>query len=245
MSKIVALTRRELGVYFVSPMAYIILTATLFITGYAFVGNTIQQVLRHAPADFEGTFNVISSVMTFITPLVTMRLIAEEKNRGTLETVMTAPVSELQFILSKFCAAMCFFLFLLAPTIVYVFVVYKVSEGGAVDFGAVTMGYVGLILFLAALVSIGMFISSLTSSEVTAGVVTLIVMVLMFMMGNLIAELKDWPRIQKVVAYLWAGGHMENFSRGLLDTRDLVYFASIVTFFLGGTAVVVGSRRWR
>lgn len=102
-----------------------------------------------------------------------------------------------------------------------------------------------MMLLVAVLVSIGMFISCLTSNQVTAGVVTLIVMVLLLMIGTAVANLKEYPRLQAVVEYLWLGGHMENFDRGILDTRALVYFGSVIAFFLGGTAAVMGSRRWR
>ena len=167
MSTSIALLRRELGVYFVSPMAYIILTAMLFVSGLAFNGALQSAAANRLPADYLPTLFFIIWIIVLSSPLITMRLVAEEKNRGTIETLMTAPVSEAQLILAKFSAAVVFLVYLLFLTGFYPIIL---SMYGDVDLGAVACGYFGAVLAGAMMFSIGIFISSLCPNQITAGI---------------------------------------------------------------------------
>ncbi|MBV8880038.1 MAG: ABC transporter permease, partial [Planctomycetaceae bacterium] len=174
MRTFLALTRRELGVYFVSPMAYIIMTALVFISGLVFLGSIGFAASNQFPVDYSPTLFWIMVVVVVTSALVTMRLIAEEKNRGTLEIILTAPVSDASFVLAKFAAAMVLLGYLLILTVGYLVII---TRYGPVDLGAVVCGYLGVFLLGAVLYSIGLFISSLCSSQITAGVITFCVAV--------------------------------------------------------------------
>lgn len=242
MIKIVALVRRELSVYFISPVAYIVLTGYLVACGWFFTAGVISAVEQKISLVFAGTFEVISYLAIMITPVVTMRLIAEEKNSGTIESLMTAPVSDVQVVISKFIGALTFFTFLLLPTLAYVAIVRHYA---AVDWGATLTGYAGLMLFLAFLVSIGLFISSIAGSQMVAAVVTLILMVGLLMVSIYQSTVDPGSPLWIALTYLDVAQRNAGFARGILDTRDLIFFGFGTAFFLFGSTLVLESRRWR
>ncbi|HVR86200.1 MAG TPA: ABC transporter permease, partial [Planctomycetota bacterium] len=178
MRNFLALTRRELGVYFVSPMAYIILTSLLAIAGSVFYTTMSKAAENQLPVEFAQTLAFIVYIIVLTSPLVTMRLIAEEKNKGTLEIMLTAPISDAAFVLAKFAAAMVLLAYLLVLTLGYLVII---SRYGLVDYGAVVCGYFGVFLVGAVIYSIGLLVSSLCGSQVTAGVITLAVALLLVM----------------------------------------------------------------
>jgi ABC-2 type transport system permease protein len=242
MRSFLAMTRRELGVYFVSPMAYIILTALLAISGgvfYTTMGNAAAQRL---PVDFFQTLAFVVYIVVLTAPLVTMRLIAEEKNKGTLEIILTAPISDAAFVLAKFAAAMVLLAYLLVLTLGYLVII---SRYGLVDYGAVACGYFGVFLVGAVMYSIGLFVSALCSSQVTAGVITLAVALLLVMaqmLGSVVAEGSFW---REVASYVDIPTNFGDFLRGVVDRTRLVYLTTLTVFFLFLTTRVVESRRWR
>ena len=247
MRNIIALIRRELGAYFISPMAYIILTALLIVSGLLFHFSMVRYMQQRLPASMSETQQYLVFLMTLISPLITMRLIAEEKNRGTIETMMTAPVSEWQFVFAKFAASMLFVCYLLLPTIFYA---AFVGAYGVLDIKGMLTGYLGVLLTVGAVMSIGLLISSMSSNQISAGVVTLIVACALMMVsafapivrpaGNsFVAFLKD------VMNYVGVLNHVEEFSKGVIDTRPLVYLLTVMAGGLFLTVRVVESRRWR
>jgi len=242
MRNFLALTRRELGVYFVSPMAYIILTALLAISGgvfYTTMGNAAAQSL---PVDYSQTLAFIVYIVVLTAPLVTMRLIAEEKNKGTLEIILTAPISDAAFVLAKFAAALVLLAYLLVLTLGYLVII---SRYGLVDYGAVACGYFGVFLVGSVMYAIGLFVSALCSSQVTAGVISLAIALLLVMsqmLGSILAEGSFW---REVLSYIDIPANFGDFLRGVVDRSRLVYLASVSTFFLFLTTRVVESRRWR
>jgi len=242
MRNFLALTRRELGVYFVSPMAYIILTALLLFTGRTFVGSMAMRAAAQAPVDYRDTLQFLVIVVILTSPLVTMRLIAEEKSKGTLEIILTAPISDAAFVLAKFVAAMTLLIYLLAPTVGYIVIV---SRYGPVDVGAVVCGYLGILLLGAVLYSIGLFISSLCSSQITAGVLTFSVAILLMMASMQMASLDENSALRPILAYVDLTVNFADFLKGVVDRTRLVYLVSVVGFFLFLTTRVLDSRRWR
>lgn len=242
MRSFLALTRRELGVYFVSPMAYIILTAILGLSGLMFVGSMDSFAAARLPVDYRPTLDGIVIIVLMTSALVTMRLIAEEKAKGTLEILFTAPVSDAAFVLSKFCAAMLLLVCLLVLTVGYLIII---SRYGPVDVGAAACGYLGVLLVGAVTYSIGLFISALSSSQVTAGVITFTVTVLLVManvMGGQFTE-DSWQR--ELLSYVDLVANFGDFLKGVVDRTRLVYLLSLCGFFLFLTTRVVESRRWR
>lgn len=242
MSTLVALTRRELGVYFVSPMAYIILTVLLFLSGVAFAASFEGQVQSRTPIDYMPTLMWIAWVLVLTSPLVTMRLLAEEKKSGTLEIVLTAPVTELQFVLAKFASAVLFMVYLLLPTAGYVVIV---SRYGEVDLGAIAGGYLGVLLVVGFVYAIGLFISSLCSNQITSGIIAFMVALILFLgsiLGGVVSRAPAW---RETVDVLNLNANLLDFFKGVLDLGRVVFLAGGALFFLFLTVRVVESRRWR
>lgn len=246
MRTIGALIRRELGVYFASPMAYIILTAIMLVFGMIFWAETKNAATYSLPFTFSTSILGFSGLMMFVTPLITMRLVAEEKNRGTIETLMTAPVTEIQVALAKFSAAMLFLFYLLLPTAAHAILI---SKYGTLDLSETLTGYLGLILLCGGLFSIGLFISSACNSQVTAGVITFVVTFMLFLTNFLAPQIQDttwWGRTLKaVVQSLDPTRYLGDFARGIIDTRPVVMFLSLIVFFLFLSVRALESRRWR
>lgn len=242
MKNFLALTRRELGVYFVSPMAYIILTVMLLLAGWLFVTSISFFATNQLALDYSPTLAAIMVIVVATSALVTMRLIAEEKSKGTLEIILTAPISDATFVLAKFAAAMVLLAYLLILTIGYLVII---SRYGKVDYGAVASGYVGVFILGAVMYSVGLFISSLCSSQITAGVITFAVAAILALanLGSLLLpENSSW---RPFLAYVDLMQNFGDFLKGVVDRTRLVYLSSIVFFFLFLTTRVVESRRWR
>lgn len=242
MRNFLALTRRELGVYFVSPMAYIILTALLVISGQIFVDSMAGFAAAQMPVDYRPTLQWLVVVVVLTSALVTMRLIAEEKNKGTLEIILTAPISDASFVLAKFAAAMVLLAYLLVLTVGYIVII---ARYGPVDVGAVVCGYLGVMLVGGVLYSIGLFISSLCSSQITAGVLTFSVAVLLIMANVISSRLAEQSVWRPLLAYVDLSINFADFLKGVVDRTRLVYLLSVIFFFLFLTTRVVESRRWR
>ena len=243
MRVLAALARRELGVYFVSPMAYVILTAMLLVSGYVFVSTMADFSARRLPVDYLVTLSSISFIVVISSGLVTMRLIAEEKSRGTLEIALTAPVTETQFVLGKFAGAL---VQLAAQLLMTAGFVVLISRYGQIDLGAVLCGYLGVMLVGAVIYAIGLFVSSLCTSQVTAGMITFVISLLLMAVQIASAD----PDLQKawylpLLRSLALSEHVQDFMRGIVDTGRLVTLLSVTGYFLFLTVRVVESRRWR
>jgi ABC-2 type transport system permease protein len=242
MRNFTPLVRRELGVYFVSPMAYVILTALLFVVGGTFVASLEGFVAARLPVDYRMTLQTLVLMVVLTSSLVTMRLVAEEKSKGTLEMILTAPISEAEFVLAKFAAALVLLVTLLLPTAGYVVIV---SAYGQVDGGAVFCGYLGILLLGAVMYSIGLFISSLCVSQVTAGIVTFMIGVLLLVANSSTAQMAEESLSRKILEALSLSENFGDFLKGVVDTGRLAYLLSVTAFFLFLTTRVVESRRWR
>ncbi len=242
MRVFIALTRRELGTYFVSPVAYIVLTAILLITGAVF-SNLVERMVEAAvPFDYGGTLAVILWILVITSPLVTMRTIAEEKGKGTIEAALTAPVTEAQWVLAKYAAAMALLLFLLFPTLGFALLV---SRYGQVDVGAVACGYLGVVLVCGLAYSIGLFVSSLCSNQITAGIITFLVAFLLLVTSVLAGQVGPSSPWWRFLEYVDLSATYGDFVRGVIDVRRLTYLLSGTIFFLFLSVRVVESRRWR
>jgi ABC-2 type transport system permease protein len=241
-----ALIRKELGVYFVSPMAYIILTCLMLVFGLIFSSEAGDAADFGRPFSFGGLFWVTANLMVIVVPLVTMRLIAEEKNRGTIETLMTAPVTEFQVVLAKYVATLIFLLYLLLPTAAHAILV---SKYGTLDVTETLTGYLGLFLISSSFLAIGLFVSSLCSSQVTAGVITLIVTFLLLLSSRFAPQITDRTPLGRTTRSVFEAldpfRYFGDFIRGIIDTRPLVYFLSLIVFFLFLSVRALEARRWR
>jgi ABC-2 type transport system permease protein len=260
MRNILTLAQRELAAYFLSPLAYVIMTAFLF-----FVGVVFYQTLTETP-DSESMRDLlggISFITLFIMPMLTMRLLAEEKRSGTLEMLMTAPVTESEIVLAKFLGGLIFYILLIIPTFAYVILLVA---WGKPDLGALIAWYSGLILMAAAFVALGLFVSSFSNNQLVAAIITFILLLvgwwiipwtaatvsggivsfLNLILGWLVGKLDNLTTtITEVFQYLGIVKHLITFAKGLIDSRDVVYFISVTVLFLFLSVRVVESRRWK
>jgi ABC-2 type transport system permease protein len=260
MKGIIAVYRREMGSYFVSPIAYVVIGLFLLVCGWFFyqlLGFYMQQAIMQQmrgmqfggaqPMDVPGLvissfFGSISLVILFLLPMLTMGVYAEERKRGTMELLMTSPLSELQIVLGKFLAGLTLYLVMLAPTLIYQFIMASYSEPG-IPWSVLWSGYLGLVLLGAVLVALGAFISSLTESQIIAGVATfatfLLLWVLDFGARNVSTTWGD------VVQYLSILRHYDDFTRGVIDTSSIIFYVSLAGVALFLTQRSLDSMRWR
>jgi gliding motility-associated transport system permease protein len=242
VKKLFAIVGREWRAYFLSPLAYVILTAYMFLNGFifsrivAFLSTPGVPRERFLSLMFTNTYFWIFTL--FIVPIITMRLLAEERKSGTLEVLLTSPVSETTVVLGKFLGALGFFLVIWIPSLV--FVLYLGSRT-AVDYGSVASGYLGIALIGAYFIAIGVFASTLTKNQIVAAILTFAMLIPLFSAGLFQAGAD--PSRQTLIDYLNMWDHMDEFARGIVDTRRLVYYLSGMAFFLFLSAVVLSSKK--
>jgi ABC-2 type transport system permease protein len=257
MSNILAIAHKELKSYFSSPIAYIAIGLWALLFGWFFVAvlnffvrqsmqmnqfgmqgpqalNINQQLLRPVIAQ-----NVPILVL-FLLPMVTMRTYSEEKRSGTIELLLTSPVTDFQIIMGKFLGAMGLFAAMLAVSLIHISLLFVY---GRPEWKPIVTTYLGLLLLGGCFISIGLFISSLTKNQIVAGMATFTVFLLLWIitwMGSL-----GGPQIEKLTNYLSIIDHFDDFGKGVLDTTHLIYYVSFITFGLFLTAKSVDSERWR
>lgn len=238
MRKIIVLARRELAGYFFSPMAYVIGALFLLTSGLWFFHKIF---IPGGEASLRPLFESMAYIMIFAVPLLTMRLISDEVRSGTIETLMTAPVTDTEVILGKFLGVMGFYVALLAGTVVFLvlMIVY-----GQPDPGVALVGYLGMLLLGAAFVAVGVFTSTLTRYQMVAAIVAVAILALFgLLMQVLVAH--GAPPLNRLAARLNVMTYFRDFSRGVLDTRGLVFFITVTALFLFLSVKSLESRRWR
>ncbi len=249
-----AVIRREMRVYYTSPIAYAVMVIFLVVSGYFYfvnftyfallsfqVGqNPYLATLNVNERVLAPTFGDMAVVLLFIMPLLTMRLFAEEKKAGTFELVMSYPLRESEIILGKFFAAFGVFGSMMIPTLLFPVMAVTLAQ---TDLGPVVTAYLGLILLGAAFISLGLFLSSLTENQIVAAVLTLGSLMVLWLIGN--ASRTSSSTLAKVLSDISIIAHFDGFHQGLIDTRDLVYYVLFTLFFLFLTARSLESKRWR
>ncbi len=236
MHNILPIFRRELRAYFDSPTAYVVITVFLLVTGWFFTTNFFAV----GQADLRVAFGIIPFIFIFITPAITMRLISEERKSGTMELLVTMPIHDLSIIIGKYLAAVALLAAMVLPTLVYVI---TVASLGDMDPGPVVGGYLGLILMGAAYLAIGTFGSSLTDSQVVAFILSWIMVFVFFLLDKVLFLVPNW--LVGTVEYLSIEHHFQNIQRGVIDTRDIVYYLSLIALALFLSARSLAARRWR
>ncbi len=254
-----AIYRKDLGHYFVSPVAYIVVGVFLLLTGYFFV-NILSGVIRYAfesmmqgmrfgqsqPIDvtsivLRNFFGILGTLMLFMLPLLSMGMYAEERKRGTMELLMTSPVTDLQIVLGKFLASLTMFGIMLVPTGCYQVYMYLHSDPRA-PWKLLLACYIGAFLLGGVLLAIGGFISSLTENQLISAVITYGVVILLWVVGSGQGE---GTTLGQVTQYLSVLQHYDDFVRGVIDTSGLIFFASMIVLGIFLTVRSVDSMRWR
>ena len=254
MQGFLAIYRKEIGHYFVSPIAYVVVGLFLMLCAFFFdsyiasaMQYSIQMQLQGLPTFdvpsqvMSGFFGVVSLFVLFFLPMLTMGVYAEERKRGTMELLMTSPITEIQIVLGKFFASLTLLALMLLPTASYV--AYMDMHSDPVPpWRILIAGYAGVLLLGAALLALGSFISSLTENQLIAAVLTFAA----FLMVWVIDIGRNAPGTAGgVLQYLSVIHHYDDFTRGIIDTSSLIYYGSFIFLFLFLTIRSVDSMRWR
>jgi ABC-2 type transport system permease protein len=230
------IARRELSVFFISPIAYITGATFLFITGLIF----FFTIALHNVATLSNVFSGIAITLIFVAPLLTRHLLSTEAQSGTLELLVTAPVHNWEVVIGKFLAAFLLFLTVLAPTLSYL--VLLVCCGNP-DILVTLSGYLGVILLGAMLVSVGVLTSALSTNQMVAAILAVVLSIFFWLVGGLGAAIDGLPGY--FLAYLSSQGHFTDFVLGLITTNNVVYFLSVTIGALFITTRILEVRRWR
>ncbi len=236
MRTALVIARRELLAYFISPIAYMVSAVFLLIAGYLFSLILIQS----QQATMEGLFFNIMVVLIFVVPLLTMRLLADEQKTGTIEILLTAPVRDWEVVLGKYLAAMGMFGVMLACTLYFPFILWRV--GGTPDWGPILPGYLGLILLTSAMMAIGTLTSAVTENQIVAAVLGFGILLLLWLIeaaGNIATGSAT------VLTYLSLPAHYNDFARGAINLEDVVYYLSVTIAALFIATRMLETRRYR
>jgi ABC-2 type transport system permease protein len=247
-----AIAQKELRSYFSSPIAYIIIGFFALPFGvffYLYLGAFVRQSLQMA--QYGGNMNVnqqviryvlqnASVIILFVMPMITMRTYSEEKRSGTIELLLTSPVTDVQIIVGKFLGALGLYVAMLLVTVLYVGILFVY---GNPEWRPLIAAYTGLLLMGGAFLALGLLISSTTNNQIVAGVVTFVVFLMLWIVGWF-AE-SAGPVLGDLTKYLSITEHFDDFSKGIIDTKHVIYYLSLITFGLFLTAKSVDSERWR
>lgn len=254
MSNILAIAQKEIRAYFASPIAYVVIGLFALLFGYFYIVmvsffvresmqmsgmggpqslNVNQQVIRFV-------FQNVTVVFLFMLPMITMRTYAEEKRSGTVELLLTSPITDLQIILGKYLGAMTLYAAMLGVTLIHVGLLFVY---GNPEWKPLFALYLGLLLFGGCFIALGLLVSSLTKNQIVAAVVAFVVFMLLWIV--------DWmssfvgPAWEPILSYVSVVQHLDDFLKGVIDTKHVVYYLSFITFGLFLTAKAVDSERWR
>ena len=253
MRNVMAIAGKELRGYFASPIAYVVMGFFALLFGfffYAYLDAFMRQSMQMGGFG-GGSMNVnmnlvrplfgnASVVLLFVIPMITMRTYSEEKRSGTIELLLTSPLSDAEIIIGKFLGALGLYVAMLAVTLLYIAILFWF---GNPDWRPIAAGYLGLLLMGGSFIAVGLLISNLTKNQIVAGTATFGVFLLLW----IVSWIGDGfgPRVQAVLSYLSITEHFDDFAKGVIDTKHLVYYLSFITFGLFLTAKSVDSERWR
>ena len=255
MNNILAIAHKELKAYFASPIAYIVIGFSAILFGWFFVNLLyyFDRISLQAGMGMGGPPSVnvnemligplfmnVSVILLFTLPLVTMRIYSEEKRSGTIELLLTAPLTDFQIVMGKFLGSFVLYAAMLAVTIVHLGFLFAFGEP---EWRPVLTGYLGLLLMGGCFLSLGLFVSSLTKNQIVAGMITFSVFLLLWVI-NWVSTFVG-PTSQTVLNYLSITEHFDDFAKGIIDTKHLVYYVSFIAFSLFLTVRSVDSERWR
>ena len=258
MRNILAIIERELRAYFTSPIAYVVLTIFVFLSGL-FFRSILAQVLQMGlmsqlqaqqlgPRAMDmpgmitrGFLSTMSVILLFVMPMLTMGLFSEEKKRGTIELLLTAPLTDLQVVLGKFFAGVTFFIILLLTTWIPTGMLYLYSTPAS---GPILTAYLGLLLYGLALTAIGLFISTLTENQIIAAVLSFGTIMVLWLV-DVLANNAESSTSKAVLTYLSILSHLDDFMKGVLSTSHIIFYMSLMLVALFLTYLSIDSLRWR
>lgn len=240
-----AVFKRELFSLLNSLMAYITIGVFLLVSGLLLWFFPDTSILEYGYAELNGFFSLAPFLFMFLIPAITMRSFAEERREGTYILLASRPLTDWQIILAKYYSCLILVVCALVPTLLYYYSIVELGmPKGNIDGAAVAGSYLGLLLLGAAFAAIGIFSSSVTKNQVIAFAVAVLICFIVYSGFDAVAKLFAGSIVEDIFLWLSVNEHFQSMSRGVLDTRDLVYFLSFIFFFLGITRLVIGGRKW-
>lgn len=245
-SIMIALFRKEISGFFSSLTGYIVILVFLLINSlfmWVFPGDL--NVLDGGYANIDTLFIIAPWVFLFLIPAITMRMFADEKKSGTLELLLTRPLTDFQIVLAKFMAGLTLVIFSLVPALIYFLSVYLLGNPvGDIDAGAAWGSFIGLFLLAAVYVGIGLFTSSVTDNIIVSFILAAILSAFMYTGFELLGHISIFQSFASFLVGLGINEHYTSLSRGVIDSRDVIYYLAVVAIFLLITKTVLNSRRW-
>jgi ABC-2 type transport system permease protein len=243
MRNVWTIASREYKLYFSSPAAYMVAFMILLILGIIFYANIAGSMIQQFPPSIQGVLGPLTTILLFVTPAITMRLLAEEQRLGTMELLLTAPVRDWELVVGKWLGGFLFLLTILAVTWLYPIVMNQMVDPG-IDQGPLITGYLGMVLICAALVAIGVAVSSLFSNQIAVFFATLGIYLVLWLIG--VPTQAMGAGGGELLSYLDITEHFYNtFYQGIIDLSDVIYFLSLTALALFLGTVSVETRRWR
>ncbi|AXO79534.1 gliding motility-associated ABC transporter permease subunit GldF [Olleya aquimaris] len=228
-----AILKKEINSFFASPIGYLVIAIFLLLNGlflWLFKGEF--NILDNGFADLSSFFLLSPWILIFLIPAVTMRSFSDEKKQGTLELLLTKPISTLQLVLGKYFGALVLILIALLPTLLYIYTVYKLGNPtGNLDFGSTLGSYFGLLFLVATYTAIGLFASTISDNQIVAFIIAVFLCLFFYIGFEGIADVTS----SNIIENLGINAHYKSISRGVLDTRDIIYFLSITVLFIALT----------
>lgn len=240
-----AILKKELSSFFASLTGYIVILVFLIITGLIlWVIPGPYNIVNYGYANIDGLFDIAPYVFLFLIPAITMRSFAEEKRSGTFELISTKPISSLQIVLGKYFADCIIVLLSLLPTIIFYITVYKLGAPiGNIDSGAVWGSYAGLLLLGMSFAAIGVFCSSLTDNQIVSFVIAALICAFLYIGFEAIYSMRIFGDASLFIKSLGMQAHFMSISRGVIDTRDIIYYLSVIFIFLMFTKFSIERRK--
>ena len=239
------LLKKEIRTFLSSLIGYIVICVFLLLLGlFMWVLQMDSNVLDNGFASIDPLFAIGPWVFLFLIPAITMRSFSDEKKTGTIELLLTRPLTDLQIILAKYFAGLTLVIFSLVPTCIYYYTVQKLSLPPGIDVGGTWGSYIGLLFLAGAFVSIGTFASSVTENQVVSFIIAVFLCFTFYMGFEYLSKMPFLSGVDDLILWLGINDHYISMSRGVLDTRDMIYFISVIALFVTLTKMVLERRKW-
>ena len=242
-----SLFKKEISSFFSSLTGYVVVLVFLCATGliiWVFPGSEFN-ILENGYATLDSFFILAPWLFLFLIPAITMKMFAEEQKTGTIELLLTKPLTDLQIVIAKYASAVLLVLSALIPTLVYFFSIYYLSAPkGNIDIAGIAGSYIGLIFLCSAFVSIGIFCSVLSSNQVVAFILAVIFTFFFYSGFEFLSTIISLPGLSNILALLGISAHYNSLSRGVIDSRDVIYFISLTLLFLFLSRFILEKRKW-
>lgn len=240
------LFKKEIRAFLSSLIGYIAICVFLLLVGlFLWILPTDSNILTNGYAGLDALFSLAPWVFLFLIPAITMRSFADEKRAGTIEFLLTKPLTDLQIIVAKYLASVMLVLFSLLPTLIYYYTIYKLGNPiGNIDSGGTWGSYIGLFFLASAFAAIGIFASSLSDNQIVAFILAVFLCFFCYTGFQYISMLELFDKMDEFILSIGINEHYISMSRGVIDTRDIVYFFSLIALFILLTKTTLESRKW-